>query len=961
MSSVPDIDLEQLPPRYVVGIDLGTTNSAVALVDTERDDWRVEVFRVSQLVAPGEVEARETLPSFHYQPASGEFADEALQLPWTRRSKKEEKGRANHFVGVFARDHGAEVPGRLVASAKSWLCHTGVDRTAELLPWHGAADVERLSPVEVSSRVLAHVRRAWDHAHPDHPLADQDVVLTLPASFDEVARELTIEAAQRAGLPRVVLIEEPQAAFYAWVHLHAGDWQEHVTPGQKILVCDIGGGTSDFTLIRVRRGEDGKVHFHRIAVGDHLILGGDNLDLTLAHHLENRLAGGDKKLAPRQFDVLVRRCQMVKETLLGEQPPEKATVSVPGSGAKLIGGALKTEVARDEARELLLDGFFPRVALSDKPASRVSGFQEFGLPYATDAAVTRHLAAFLTAHREVGLESPEETKQTESNDEHDPARPDILLLNGGLFESAEIRQRIIDVIASWFSAGEQSWSPQMLQNDRLSLAVARGAAYYGMVRRGEGVKISAELARTYYVGIESDPPRAVCLVPGRAELGEDVELVERPFELLVDQPVEFPLLVSSTRLTDEPGEVFEVDREQMKPLAPIRTVLQVSRRKERGTVRVHLHARLTEIGTLQLWCSEADGERRWRLEFDVRSATQTDIAAHEGTAETMGVVDEEVAQAARDLILSVFGPDACEKPSGLVKQLSRTLDASRWDWPPSLLRRMWETLIECEPGRRKSQHHEARWLNLTGFALRPGYGLALDDWRVAETWRLLHGKLAHGTPMARTEWWILWRRIAGGFSAGQQRALADPLLAQVRGLHKRMTTGRGGTGDLQVGPEESIEIWRLFGSLELLPVTTKIELGEMVLDLLPKRKMQHARAALSWTLGRLGTRMPLYGPLNVVVPADTVSQWLTRLMQSRSDDAIDTLAVMQMARRTGDRYRDIGEEFRGQVLDWLTDHRAAEAGAAEHYGTLVREGGRLDDEEQGRVFGESLPKGLRLA
>ncbi len=329
-------ELEQLPPRYVVGIDLGTTNSAVALVDTEKAGWQVDVFAVPQIVAPGQVESRETLPSFHYQPAAEEFAGEALKLPW---AKGKDKGKAagGHVVGVFARDHGAEVPGRLVASAKSWLCHTGVDRTAQLLPWHGAADVDRLSPIEVSSRYLQHIRRAWDHAHRKHPLAEQDVVLTLPASFDEVARELTIEAARQAGLPRVVLIEEPQAAFYAWIHLHADDWQQRVSPGQKILVCDIGGGTSDFTLIRVRVGEDAKVRFHRVAVGDHLIIGGDNLDLALAHHLEQRLAGGGK-LAPRQFDVLVRRCQMVKESLLGAGAPEKASVAVPGSGAKLIGG-----------------------------------------------------------------------------------------------------------------------------------------------------------------------------------------------------------------------------------------------------------------------------------------------------------------------------------------------------------------------------------------------------------------------------------------------------------------------------------------------------------------------------------------------------------------------------------------------------------------------------------------------
>ena len=388
-----------MPPRYVIGFDLGTTNSAVTYVDTEAEPWRIVTFLVPQLVAPGQVEARETLPSFHYQPAAGELPAGALRLPWS----EEPPGYA---VGFFARDQGTAVPGRLIASAKSWLCHSGVDRTANLLPWHGAPDVERLSPVEVSARYLAHVRDAWDARFPEHPLAQQDFVLTLPASFDEVARELTVKAAAQAGLPRVVLIEEPQAAFYAWIYAHSDDWERRVTPGQKILVCDIGGGTSDFTLIRVRGEADGRVRFHRVAVGEHLILGGDNLDLALAQHLEQRLTEGGR-LEPRQWAVLVRNCRQVKEILLGHDPPERLTVNLPGSGSRLIGGGLQIEVSRDEVRQLLVEGYFPHVSLDDRPTRRRSGFQEFGLPYAPDPAVTRYLAAFLSAHRNVALDGVE--------------------------------------------------------------------------------------------------------------------------------------------------------------------------------------------------------------------------------------------------------------------------------------------------------------------------------------------------------------------------------------------------------------------------------------------------------------------------------------------------------------------------------------------------------------------------
>ena len=936
------------PSRYVVGMDLGTTNSAVAYVDTHEPNWRVRDFPVPQLIGPNEIEARETLPSFHYQPAEGEFSAGALKLPWSQEEP-------DYVVGFFARDHGALVPGRMIASAKSWLSHTGVDRTTDLLPWHGAADVARLSPVAASARYLRHVREAWDAAHPIEPLAEQDFVLTLPASFDEVARELTVEAAKRAGLPRVVLIEEPQAAFYAWIHKHADDWEGFVSAGQKILVCDIGGGTTDFTLIRVRRGDaTEKVHFHRVAVGEHLILGGDNQDLALAHHLEHRLTSGGERLPPRRWDLLVRACRRVKETLLGENAPERMTVNIAAGGARLLGG-LQVEVTRDEVRDLIVDGFFPRVALNDKPAARRSGFQEFGLPYAPDAAMTRYLAAFLTAHRHVTVgDEPLPT-------DHDPARPDIVLFNGGLFASPDLRARLIEVLELWFrdpaKPNERDWSPHVLDHERLDLAVARGAAYYGMVRRGVGVRIAADLARTYYIGVEAESgtEHALCLVPASAEPGQEIELADREFHLLISEPVEFPLYTSSTRLIDRPGELVPFDREQMNALAPIRTVLKARGKTDGTSVPVRLHARLTEIGTLDLWAAEREAARSWRMQFDVRSATQTDVAAHAGAGELQGFVDEATWQAARREIGSTFGPEPSEKPDDVVKRLSAALGMSKQDWPMSLLRRIWETLVEDESGRRRSAAHEARWLNLLGYALRPGYGLALDDWRVAETWRLLQGKLIHAAAMCQHEWWILWRRIAGGLTAGQQRALADPLLAPIRGLHKRLVTGKGGSGDVSFGASESIEVWRLLGSLELLPPAAKVELGGILLDVLPKRKMEPVRPAVLWTLGRVAARVPVYGPLNVVVPSETASEWIARVLDESPVDSLASWTMMQMTRRTGDRYRDVSEKLRSRVVEWLKGRDAPE-----HFIKLVEDVGELDVAEQSQAFGEALPKGLRI-
>ena len=460
--------------------------------------------------------------------------------------------------------------------------------------------------------------------------------MTLPASFDEVARELTVEAAARAGLPRVVLIEEPQAAFYAWIYKHQRPAGRHWSGRARQSWCvTLAAALRDFTLIRVRAaqpsparpsparpsqgsrdtaGEQGeqeadeRIQFHRIAVGNHLILGGDNLDLALARHLEQKLTGGGK-LPSNQWDVLVAVCQRVKEADARRGRPGSADRQLAGAGAKLIGGGERVDVERQEAQELLVDGFLPLVGLGETPRKRQSGFQEFGLPYAADPAISRYLAAFLTAHCRRRFRGARQPAAEDDVDDR-PTRPDILLLNGGFFSSPLLRRRIISLISQWYQHGpDRDGSPIVLDNDRLDLAVARGAAYYAMVRRGEGVRIAANLSHSYYIGVESAEPTAVCLVPGSAEPGQDLVLADQTFQLLISQPVEFPLWASSTRLTDRPGDLVPIDREQMSPLPPIRTVLRARSRRETGTIPVHLHARPTDIGTIELWCSAADRDR----------------------------------------------------------------------------------------------------------------------------------------------------------------------------------------------------------------------------------------------------------------------------------------------------------------------------------------------------------------
>lgn len=950
--------------RFVVGIDLGTTNSAVAYVDTAARPWRVEHFKIPQLVAPGQTEAWAVLPSFHYQPAPREFPPGSLRLPW-------QTADGDYVVGVFAREQGALQPGRLVSSAKSWLCHGGVDRQAPLLPWYAAPDVSRISPVEASARYLRHIREAWDWQFPEAPLCAQQVILTLPASFDEIARELTLRAANLAGLTDVTLIEEPQAAFYAWMYLQGERWREVVRPHQTILVCDIGGGTTDFTLIRAAPGKDGTIRLDRIAVGEHLILGGDNLDLALAYHVEKELVG-DGRLEPRVWGQLVNLARRWKEVLLSDNAPEELTVHLPGTGTRVIGGGHQIRLKRSVVDALLVDGFFPKVPLEAEPTRVASGFREFGLPYAPDPAVTRYLAAFLRAHRHLVEESPHP----------EAVRPDFLLFNGGVFESARLRQRVIEVVESWFqTTGGPQWRVKVLEGDRLDLAVARGAAYYGMVRRGHGVRIGSGLPRSYYIGVgftgsgapspeaggtasasaasaEGWPDAgaeniAVCVVPAGLEPGDQVAVDNLPMQLILSQPVEFPLYVSTTRTTDKPGQVLPAVREQLTALPPLRTVLRRRKRSEAEVVNVRLHARLTEIGTLDLWLEECGGKNRWKLQFDVRKNFSTELATP-ASGMQLAVIEEDVWENCEKVVDDVFGTEGRCPPEGLMKRLVAATGLDRHEWPATLLRRLWEALVDREPARRRSPQHEARWLNLVGFALRPGFGVPMDDWRVEETWRQLQGRLIHPIPPCRTEWFVMWRRTAGGLSSGCQQALADPLLAAVRNLARQLRTV--GHGALPFSGHEAAEVWRLLGALELLPVSVKAEVGQLIVELLVKDKFKAQQSALLWALGRIGSRQLSYGPLNAVLSPDVVAEWLDRLLRLDITDPNFALALMQLARRTDDRYRDLPDRLRHRVAEWLRKHSAKD-----HWIELVIKGGQLEREETEAIFGEKLPLGLRIS
>ena len=612
-------------PRYAIGIDLGTTHSALSYVDLGDSDGEQTshgVLAVPQLTAPGTVEELPLLPSFLYLPHPDELAPGDLSLPW-QQSEAEQSAVA----GEMARSRGATTPIRLVSSAKSWLCHPGVDRRAAILPNDAPEEVARVSPLAASTRYLSHLRQAWDSAHPEAPFAEQAITVTIPASFDPGARELTADAAHAAGYANLTLLEEPQAALYSWIQGSEGRWRKEVKPGDIILVVDVGGGTSDFSLIAITE-RDGVLEPHRIAVGDHILLGGDNMDLALAHLVARKLAANGTQLDAWQLRALTYGCRAAKEALLADASVETWPIVVPSRGSKLIGGSIRTELTRDEVTTFILDGFFPKVEASARPAVRTrAGLTQLGLPYAQDAAVTRHLAAFLG--RQLGATSELQgfTSIGTQNADATFLHPTAVLFNGGVFKSDLLAQRIMASINDWLYL-EGAQPARMLGGADLDLAVARGAAYYSYVRRGSGVRIRGGTARAYYVAIESsmpaipgmEPPiQALCVAPFGMEEGSEIELPNQEFGLVVGEPVQFRFFGSSVRRQDQIGELLDFwGPDELQELNEIQATLSPEGRQSGDVVQVRLHAMATESGTLELTAVSNDGQR-WKVEFDVRA------------------------------------------------------------------------------------------------------------------------------------------------------------------------------------------------------------------------------------------------------------------------------------------------------------------------------------------------------
>ncbi|ELA6792390.1 hsp70 family protein [Vibrio alginolyticus] len=930
-------------PRFLVGIDLGTTNTVVAYceITDNLEQSEVSLFDIDQLIGPGEVVRKPLLPSFRYHPAVGQISPSDLTLPWENEPVSGDI--SNVIVGEWARELGAKVEGRQVSSAKSWLSHQAVDRSSDILPWAGAQDVDKVSPVIASASYLNHIRQAWNYRHPSNKLEDQDVVVTVPASFDETARKLTLEAAQLAGLKKIVLLEEPQAVCYDWYARHQQTAADELKELPLILVCDVGGGTTDLSLIEASFSSQDELALDRIGVGEHLMLGGDNLDLALAHLAESRF-NQSKKLTAASLTKLIQQTRKAKENLLSASAPEEVKITMLGSGSKLLGGTKSIGLSKQEVHQIALDGFFPLSDFSEVPDKRRSAVVEFGLPYVADPAVSKHVAEFLTQHQQVARAA------LRIEDDKQNAIPVGLLLNGGVFNSELVTERVTTLLSDWRGA-----PVTVLDNPHPDWSVALGAVAFGKARRGAQLKIGGGAARSYFLHLQEKNKmgKALCLLAKGTEEGHEIRLSGRRFSLTLGEPVRFNLLTSThDTLTNntaiQNGVMVDVDPGLFAPLPPYITTLEgegaelQANQKER--VEVQLACQLTEVGTLKMECVSAeDDSKRWELEFEVRNK-QTD--------DNEQVKLHPKLNECKELIARLYSGNKKSAESKEIKTLAKDLEkklGKRDEWDFTTLRQLFDTFAQGRKRRRRSEQHEKNWLRLAGFALRPGFGDPTDSWRIEQVWGLYQQNIQFKNHQGWTDWWVFWRRIAGGLSQEQQ----ETILADIaKYLHPgAMKNPQSAKAAQDMGYESMV---RLAASLEHLEVEDKVLLATWFLS----KAINHNQfeQAHWWAMGRLASRTPLYGSQHNVIPREQAEQWLPKLLeQNWQKEPMIAFAAVMICRKTGDRLFDISDDYREQVLAKLKQSKVPES-----WVSLVEEVKELSESESKRIFGDALPSGLTL-
>jgi len=950
-------------PKFLIGIDLGTTNTVVAYADMAKplNPENCHIFEIDQLIAPGEVAKRPQLPSFRYHPTKGELSEHDTLLPW---SEKLTNDLPMVVVGEWARELGAKVDGRQVVSAKSWLSHPQVDRSADILPWGGIEDAYKVSPILASASYLFHVRQAWNATHPNALIENQEVVITIPASFDESARAFTVEAAKLAGLPHILLLEEPQAVCYDWYARQGDDAQAQLKNFKLLMVCDVGGGTTDLSLIKISKDKHDALTLTRVGVGNHLMLGGDNVDLALAHTVEQQInkpseqAGKQvvKKLSTASLSQLIQQTRQAKEILLSENPPEDRKVTLLGSGSKLIGGSKSYLLSRKEVNDLALDGFFPLTKINEHPIKRRSAMIEFGLPYASDPAVSKYLAQFITEHQAACHDALGPSSDSEQ-DHKTIATPDALLLNGGVFNSAALHQRAQALLTKWHKS-----EITLLENTSPDLAVAQGAIAYAKARRGAQLKIGGGSARTFFLVLKKTDThqQVICLMPKGTEENQEYLLKDKKFSLRLGQPVQFNLLSTTADHNFQAGELISVDNEAIEDqhfisLPPLIVALnsemlsktqpehssdELTKNEE---IEVSLATTLTEIGTLQLDCVSGN-EQRWHVEFQVRKNESNKPASEAHLPPAFSDVEQQLK--------TVFHKNKKQADPKAIKTLRIDIEkklGKRDSWDIPLLRALFDQLLDNNKNRKHSSSHERIWFNLAGYSLRPGFGYPADEWRIEQVWKLhQQGLQFDNDTQGWIDWWTFWRRAAGGLNSQQQTSLYKDI---AKFINPSALTSRKLQAEAKQKSYE--DMVKLVAALEHLPIQDKTQISQWLL----KRLEKPAETKTSWwALGRIASRMPFHGSAHNVIPKESIQSWLPQLLKAdwKKEQQI-AFATVLMSRMSGDRSRDIDEEWRLKIIEKLTIAKAPTS-----WVEMLEQVKELDEKETKRVFGEGLPPGLKL-
>lgn len=932
--------------KFSIGIDLGTSNSVLAFAPLSSDGTS-DVLAVPQWDTPSTVIDHPTVPSFLYRP------EEAVAA----QIKERALGSSEWVVGRLAQRKASETPGRVIQSAKSWLCHHAADRSAQFLPWGSdeLAQQDKISPVAASALILGYLRAAWNVRFAEAGCAfdDQDVTITVPASFDAAAQRLTLAAAQEAGFPdHARLLEEPQAAFYCWLEQQQAGTEDpwralpaSPTEAQHVLVIDIGGGTSDFSLFELHRNDDdgdgdGEHAISRVAVSDHILLGGDNIDLAIAHLCERRLATGSGGLAGGQWDHLVATCRSLKEKVLGSDgaPDETFTASLPGRGSSLLAGAQSAQVTRAELEALVLDGFFPACKLTDRPRRALGAIKEFGLPYAFDGAITRHLAAFLNGRPPV----------------------DAVLFNGGSLRPARLRDKLREQIGAW----QEGRLPHVLENARFDDAVALGAARFGRQLRQGGERIEAGAARAVFLeaqakaaagGTQATRRSFVCILPHGAGTDQSYELADLGLKLRVNRLVRFQVYTSTRHEAAKAGDIIDELPEEFHALPPLETIATVpasAGSDSAATIAVAVDAKVNELGLLQLSCRSLDPsllQKTWPLAFNLRPH-EGDAAApapQPASSPAEPIVAPELLAAARQRIVTAFtqplGKREKMTAQRLLQSLEKILARPKGEWNGILLRDLWSSLEANETRRDRSADHEETWLVLAGFLLRPGFGVPMDELRIDALWHILSGGLRFPGKRSKPQEYILWRRVAGGLSRERQEAL---LAAEKERLYQPKN----------VAPE----LIRMAGSFERIGHELKAELiGHFIETTVQLASQQKHCAPYLAALGLLLNRAPFYaGPESVPPPAlvEKAYDAFRRFDWTHPEFAEVQVLFLRAARAVDDRSLDLPRSLREKIASKLE-----KAGVASARTNRLRHAVPVERAERLSLYGEALPPGLILS